>query len=90
MKNRLIVACGSGVATSQTIASKIQSMLEDDGIAFPVEAVDYKSIQNELLTAGIYVYVAQPDEEVLEQAKDLGIEVFPEFHFNWNGCRTYL
>ncbi|EJY30009.1 hypothetical protein HMPREF1355_00024, partial [Enterococcus faecium 515] len=58
MKNRLIVACGSGVATSQTIASKIQSMLEDDGIAFPVEAVDYKSIQNELLTAGIYVYVA--------------------------------
>ncbi|HHD1590589.1 TPA: PTS sugar transporter subunit IIB [Enterococcus faecium] len=76
MKNRLIVACGSGVATSQTIASKIQSMLEDDGIAFPVEAVDYKSIQNELLTAGIYVYVAQPDEEVLEQAKDLGIEVF--------------
>ncbi len=26
MKNRLIVACGSGVATSQTIASKIQSM----------------------------------------------------------------
>ncbi len=35
MKNRLIVACGSGVATSQTIASKIQSMLEDDGIAFP-------------------------------------------------------
>ncbi|BDP73262.1 hypothetical protein EfmAA96_10470 [Enterococcus faecium] len=44
------------VKTSQTIASKIQSMLEDDGIAFPVEAVDYKSIQNELLTAGIYVY----------------------------------
>ncbi len=81
MKNRLIVACGSGVATSQTIASKIQSMLEDDGITFPVEAVDYKSIQNELPTAGIYVYVAQPDDEVLEQAKALGIEVFPGIPF---------
>ena len=43
MKNRLIVACGSGVATSQTIASKIQSMLEDDGIAFPVEAKQSES-----------------------------------------------
>lgn len=81
MKNRLIVACGSGVATSQTIASKIQSMLEDDGITFPVEAVDYKSIQNELPTAGIYVYVAQPDDEVLEQEKELGIEVFPGIPF---------
>ncbi|MDN6003734.1 MAG: PTS mannose transporter subunit IIA, partial [Enterococcus sp.] len=48
MKRRLIVACGSGVATSQTIASKIAGLLEDDGIDFPVEAVDYKSIQNEL------------------------------------------
>ena len=32
MKRRLIVACGSGVATSQTIASKIAGMLEDDGL----------------------------------------------------------
>lgn len=48
MKRRLIVACGSGVATSQTIASKIASLLEDDGIDFPVDAVDYKSIQTEL------------------------------------------
>ena len=35
MKKRLIVACGSGVATSQTIASKIQSKFEEDGINFP-------------------------------------------------------
>ena len=56
MKRKLIVACGSGVATSQTIASKIASKFEEDGVDYPVEAVDYKSIQNELPSAGIYVY----------------------------------
>ncbi|MFY9902974.1 MAG: PTS sugar transporter subunit IIB [Trichococcus sp.] len=81
MKRRLIVACGSGVATSQTIASKIASMFEDDGISFPVDAVDYKSIQSELPSTGIYVYVAQPDEDVLEKAKELGIAVFPGIPF---------
>lgn len=81
MKKRLIVACGSGVATSQTIASKISSMLEEEGIDFTVEAVDYKSIQSELPTTGIYVYVAQPDEEVLEKAEELGVKVFPGVPF---------
>ncbi|GAX47090.1 PTS sugar transporter subunit IIB [Pseudolactococcus reticulitermitis] len=81
MKQKLIVACGSGVATSQTIASKIASQFEDDGIDFVVEAVDYKSIQNELPSAGIYVYVAQPDEAVLAKADELGIKVFPGIPF---------
>lgn len=81
MKRKLIVACGSGVATSQTIASKIASKFEDDGIDFPVEAVDYKSIQNELPSAGIYVYVAQPDEDVLTKAEELGVKVFPGIPF---------
>ncbi|MDT2595422.1 PTS sugar transporter subunit IIB [Enterococcus dongliensis] len=81
MKRRLIVACGSGVATSQTIASKIAGMFEDDGIDFPVDAVDYKSIENELPSAGIYVYVAQPDDEVLEKADKLGVKVFPGIPF---------
>lgn len=81
MKQRLIVACGSGVATSQTIASKIQSKFEEDGIDFPVDAVDYKSIAGELPSTGIYVYVAQPDEEVLEQAEELGVKVFPGVPF---------
>ncbi|MGX7196031.1 PTS sugar transporter subunit IIB [Enterococcus olivae] len=81
MKKRLIVACGSGVATSQTIASKIQSKFEEDGIDYPVDAVDYKSISGELPSSGIYVFVAQPDEEVLAQAEELGIKVFPGVPF---------
>lgn len=81
MKKKLIVACGSGVATSQTIASKIASLFEKDGIDFKVEAVDYKSILNELPEAGIYVYIAQPDEQVLAKAKELAIKVFPGIPF---------
>lgn len=81
MKERLIVACGSGVATSQTIASKISSMLESDDIDYKVEAVDYKSILSELPTASIYVYIAQPDDEVLERANELNVKVFPGIPF---------
>lgn len=81
MKRKLIVACGSGVATSQTIASKIQSKFEADQVEWQVEAVDYKSILSELPQAGIYVYIAQPDNEVLEKADELGIQVFPGIPF---------
>ncbi len=55
MARKLIVACGSGVATSTTIAEKIKTRFEDDGINYPVEAVDYKSILSELPQASIYV-----------------------------------
>ncbi|MBO1306270.1 PTS sugar transporter subunit IIB [Enterococcus sp. 669A] len=81
MKRKLIVACGSGVATSQTIASKIAGKFEDDGINCQVEAVDYKSIQNELPAAGIYVYIAQPDADVLSKAEELDVKVFPGVPF---------
>ena len=39
---KLIVACGSGVATSTTIAEKIKSRLESKNVNCQVEAVDYK------------------------------------------------
>ncbi|MGT2716387.1 PTS sugar transporter subunit IIB [Streptococcus respiraculi] len=81
MARKLIVACGSGVATSTTIAEKIKSRFEDDNISYPVEAVDYKSILNELPQASIYVYIAKPEAEVLEEAERLGVDVFPGVPF---------
>lgn len=78
---RLIVACGSGVATSTTIAEKIKNRFEADGINYPVQAVDYKSIENELLSSSIYVFIAKPDAEVLKQAEELGIDVYPGVPF---------
>ncbi|MDK6371094.1 PTS sugar transporter subunit IIB [Aerococcus urinae] len=81
MTKRLIVACGSGVATSTTIAEKIKNKFENDGVNCQVEAVDYKSIRNELPGADIYVYIAKPDPEVLDQAEELGVDVFPGIPF---------
>lgn len=81
MARKLIVACGSGVATSTTIAEKIKTRFENDGIDYPVEAVDYKSILNELPQASIYVYIAKPEQEVLDEADNLNIPVFPGVPF---------
>lgn len=81
MVKRLVVACGSGVATSTTIAEKIKVLFENDGVNCHVEAVDYKSILNELPSTDIYVYIAQPDKEVLTEAEKLNVAVFPGIPF---------
>ena len=56
---KVVVACGSGVATSQTVASKINSMLEDDGINATVEAVDIKSLDSIIDQVDVYVTIVQ-------------------------------
>ncbi|WP_297134281.1 PTS sugar transporter subunit IIB [Terrisporobacter sp.] len=54
---RIYVACGSGVATSQTVASKIGSMIEEDGLDATVEAVDIKSLESIIDQCDIYVSI---------------------------------
>lgn len=54
---KILVACGSGVATSQTVASKLESMLEDAGVQATVEAVDMRSLETTIKTADIYVSI---------------------------------
>lgn len=44
-KKRVIVACNNGVATSQTIVSKLEDMLEARGVRnVELQAVDIKAI----------------------------------------------
>ncbi|MCI1859664.1 MAG: PTS sugar transporter subunit IIB [Sporolactobacillus sp.] len=54
---KIIVACGSGVATSQTVASKLNRLLKDKNIHSTVEAVDIKSLDQALKGADIYVSI---------------------------------
>ncbi len=54
---KVVVACGSGVATSQTVASKVESMLEDAGINCSVEAVDIKSLDSIIDSVDVYVTI---------------------------------
>ena len=78
---RLVVACGSGVATSTTIAERIKRKFESDGINCSVEAVDYKSIMSELPSTNIYVYIEQPDAEVIAEAERLNVDVYAGIPF---------
>lgn len=63
MAAKVIVACGSGVATSQTVASKIARLLSERGIDADVQAVDIKELKQHLRTADAYVSVVKTDEK---------------------------
>ncbi|MFX3616634.1 MAG: PTS sugar transporter subunit IIB [Sporolactobacillus sp.] len=60
---KIIVACGSGVATSQTVASKINRMLKEKKINSTVEAVDIKSLDNFLKGADVYVSIVRTNKK---------------------------
>ncbi|CAM3272801.1 PTS sugar transporter subunit IIB [Streptococcus pluranimalium] len=60
---KFIVACGSGVATSQTVASTIGRMFEKDKVPATVEAVDMKALDNYIKDADGYIYIAKPKKE---------------------------
>lgn len=62
MAAKVIVACGSGVATSQTVASKVGRLLKQRGVEADVEAVDIKSLKHYLKTADAYVSVVKTDD----------------------------
>jgi PTS system galactitol-specific IIB component len=54
---KIVVACGSGVATSQTVASKIEDMFEKEGIQIKVEAIDMKGLDTTLKGADVFVSI---------------------------------
>ena len=56
---RIIVACGGGIATSATTATKINMRLEEMGLSgqAQAEAVDIKSLDMYMSNADLYVSV---------------------------------
>lgn len=63
MSVKVIVACGSGVATSQTVASKVNRMLDKDKIDAHVEAVDLKSVGRYLKDAAAYITIVRDEKK---------------------------
>lgn len=63
MAVKIIVACGSGVATSQTVASKVNRMLKDKGIDAVVEAVDLKSVERHMEGSAAYITIVKNTTE---------------------------
>ena len=60
---KIIVACGSGVATRQLIASTLKSLLDDRGVEASVEAVDLKSLDLYLMSSDIYISIVNENRE---------------------------
>ncbi|AEB06649.1 PTS system IIB component, Gat family [Coriobacterium glomerans PW2] len=63
MRGRVIVACGSGVATSQAVASKIARLLKEKDVDAEVEAVDIKSLKHHIGGASAYVSIVKDDTD---------------------------
>ncbi len=60
---KVIVACGSGVATSQTVASKVNRLLKEKNVDAKVEAVDLKSVDRYLTDACAYIAITKVKKE---------------------------
>lgn len=60
---KIIVACGSGVATSQTVDSQLSKLLKERKITADVEAVDIKSLKHHVKNADAYVSIVKSKEE---------------------------
>ncbi len=54
---KIVVACGSGVATSETVALKLKRLFDEDNIPVQIEAVDVKSVHLFLKNADAYVRI---------------------------------
>lgn len=63
MAVRIIVACGSGVATSQTVASKVNRMLKEQKVDASVEAVDLKSVDRYMEGSAAYITIVKNSKE---------------------------
>jgi PTS system galactitol-specific IIB component len=61
----IIVACGGGIATSQTVAVRLEGMFADRGLSNDVhiEAININSIPTYIRSAQAYVSIAQQGEE---------------------------
>lgn len=60
----IIVACGGGVATSQTVAVKLENLLKERGFGSKVniEAININSLSTYINIADIYVSISQVRE----------------------------
>lgn len=61
MAAKVIVVCGSGIATSQMVASKLSRLLAQEGVEADVQAVDIKSLGHYAASADAIVPIVGID-----------------------------
>lgn len=61
---KVIVACGSGVATSQTVASKVTRLLKERHLDnIKVEVVDLKSVDTHIKNSAAYIAITKIEKQ---------------------------
>lgn len=60
---KIIVACGSGVATSQTVASKVNRLLKENKVDANVEVIDLKSVDRHIASSAAYIAITKTKKE---------------------------
>ncbi|NUF28515.1 PTS system, galactitol-specific IIB component [Gilliamella bombicola] len=61
---KVIVACGSGVATSQTVASKVTRLLKERNLdEIKVEVVDLKSVDTHIKNSAAYIAITKIEKQ---------------------------
>ncbi|OCG38865.1 PTS galactitol transporter subunit IIB [Gilliamella sp. Fer2-1] len=61
---KVIVACGSGVATSQTVASKVTRLLKERKLdEIKVEVVDLKSVDTHIKNSAAYIAITKIEKQ---------------------------
>lgn len=61
---KIIVACGSGVATSQTVASKVTRLLKEKNLNdIKIEVVDLKSVDTHIKSSAAYIAITKIEKE---------------------------
>ena len=63
MAAKIVVACGSGVATSEMVAVKLRRLLSERGADAEVVAVDVAHVDEALEGAAAFVPVVKPERE---------------------------
>lgn len=70
----IVVACGSGVATSETVVGDINNFFDQHKITgVDVEATDFKQLADVLPKYDLYVWIAKPTKEIQEICDKNGI-----------------
>lgn len=63
MAARIVVACGSGVATSEMVALKIRRLLDENGVEAEVRAVELADLDEALEGADVFVPVVRTETD---------------------------
>ena len=89
---KIVVACGSGVASSEATASRIKDFFETNNVkGILVDATDFKQLPEILHNYDVYVWIAKPNQQLEELAKENNIAVvngIPIF-MNMNPEKSY-